>query len=285
MKQWWNTLRCAAWLGWQIESNWASPWLFLAFVFIKPLAGSLMLVCMYWAVQAATASGAPPHYLPFLYVSTACFLVMGGLAFGMTNAIVSDRDNYGMLKYIRISPVAFRSFLLGRGLSRAAQAGIGALLSVAMGLALFPELRRALDPSHIAWAWLVFYAACGLVMLASLGLLLSGIVMNMSRYGMFLSEGISGALYLFCGAAFPINVLPPWLRPLSLALPPTYWLESMRRALLGTSDTYLGGWSHPELAAAVVGSTAALMIVADVSFRWNERRAWRRGRYDECVGI
>jgi ABC-2 type transport system permease protein len=285
MKHWWNTLHAAAWLGWQVESNWASPWLFLAFVLVKPLAGSLMLVCMYWAVQQATAGGAPPGYLPFLYVSTACFLVMGGLAFGMTNAIVSDRDSYGMLKYIRISPVGFRSFLLGRGLSRAAQAGVGAGLSVAMGLALFPELRRALDASQIAWAWLMLYVVCGMAMLAALGLLLSGVVMNMSRYGMFLSEGISGALYLLCGAAFPIDVLPPWLRPLSLALPPTYWLEAMRRALLGTSDTYLGGWSHIELAVAVVASTVALAIVANAFFRWSEQRAWQRGRYDENVGI
>lgn len=285
MKQWWNTLRCAAWLGWQVESNWASPWLFLAFVLVKPLAGSLMLVCMYWAVQQATSGGAPPSYLPFLYVSTSCFLVMGGLAFGMTNAVVSDRDSYGMLKYIRISPVGFRSFLLGRGLSRAAQASIGAVLSVGMGLVLFPELRRALDASHIAWAWLTVYSACGLAMLAALGLLLSGIVLNMSRYGMFLSEGVSGALYLLCGAAFPIDVLPPWLRAISMALPPTYWLEAMRRALLGASDTYLGAWGHGHLALAVALGTMAMAVAADAFFRWSERRAWRRGRYDECVGI
>ena len=190
-----------------------------------------------------------------------------------------------MLKYILISPVAFRSFLLGRGLSRAAQAGVGAVLSLAMGLALLPELSHALDATHIAWAWLMLYVVCGLVMLAALGLLLSGVVMNMSRYGMFLSEGISGALYLLCGAAFPIDVLPSWLRLLSLALPPTYWLEAMRRALLGASDTYLGGWSHIELAAAVVASTVALAIVANAYFRWRERQALRRGRYDENVGI
>src|SRR5262249_48791022 len=35
----WSSLRWSAWLGWQIDTNWATPWLFLLYVLIKPLAG------------------------------------------------------------------------------------------------------------------------------------------------------------------------------------------------------------------------------------------------------
>src|SRR5262249_51964463 len=126
---------------------------------------------------------------------------------------------------------------------------------------------------------------CGSVMLIGLGLLLSGIVLNMSRYGMFLSEGVSGALYLLCGAAFPIDVLPPYLRSLSLALPPTYWLEAIRRPLIGTSETHLGSWSHSELAIAVMLGTAFMILAGHWVFRWSEQRAWRLGRYDESLGL
>lgn len=45
-------------------------------------------------------------------------MVVGGVAFGISNAVVTDRDSYGMLKFIRISPAGFRSYLIGRGLSR-----------------------------------------------------------------------------------------------------------------------------------------------------------------------
>src|SRR5262249_11393846 len=41
-----RTLRLAAWLGWQLETNWASPWLFALYMLVKPVCGSLMLVCM-----------------------------------------------------------------------------------------------------------------------------------------------------------------------------------------------------------------------------------------------
>ena len=43
----------------------------------------------------------------------------------------------------------------------------------------------------------------------------------------------AGAFYLFSGAIFPLEALPPVLRPIGLALPLTYWLELIRRALVG----------------------------------------------------
>jgi ABC-2 type transport system permease protein len=231
----WRTIRCSSWLGWQIECNWGTPWLFALYVLVKPLAGSLLLVCMYVAARSA-ASGVPPGFLPFLYVSSACFMLIGGMTIGMTQAVVTDRESYCMLKFIRISPIRLRSYLIGRGLSRAGQTGIGAVLTIAAGLALFPELRVALNGQSVAWGWLVFYLTAGAVMLPALGLLLAGIVLNMSRHGMFLSEGVAGTLYLLSGAVFPLDVLPGWLRPVSLALPPTYWLEGMRRSLLGDCE-------------------------------------------------
>ena len=281
----WRTLRCAAWLGWQIDSNWASPWLFVLYVLVKPLAGSLGLVCMYWAARAAAGGAVPAEYLPFLYVSSACFMLIGGVTFGMSNAVVSDRESYGMLKFIRISPAKFRSYVVGRGLSRALQALVGAVLTVGVGLALFPELRAALG-GPIAWGWLLLYLAAGVVMLLALGLLLAGAVLNMARYGMFLSEGVAGVLFLLSGAVFPIDVLPPWLRPFSLVLPPTYWLEGMRRALLGTTplQSPLSSWEHWHLGLALVASTLLLCLVAHLFFRWSEQRAWRLGRYDQVTG-
>ena len=55
--------------------------------------------------------------------------------------------------------------------------------------------------------------------------------MELTRH-MFLSEGVSGVVYLLSGVVFPIGVLPSWIQALSLTLPTTYWLEGMRRALM-----------------------------------------------------
>jgi ABC-2 type transport system permease protein len=282
----WHTLRCSTWLGWQIESNWTNPLLFLLYILVKPLAGSMMLVCMYWAARNVAGSQVAPGFLPFVYISSACFMMIGGITYGMSNAVVSDRESYGMLKFIRMSPVPLGTYLLGRGLSRAAQAAIGALLTVGIGVLLFPELRTALDGQAIAWGWLLVYVGTGAVMLVAMGLLLAGAVLNMARYGMFLSEGVGSVLYLLSGAVFPVSVLPLWLQPFSLALPPTYWLEGMRRALLGSTELQspLSQWTHGHLALALSASTYLLVLVGQAFFRWSERRAWRLGRFDESSG-
>ncbi|HLJ97655.1 MAG TPA: ABC transporter permease, partial [Gemmataceae bacterium] len=265
----WRALRWSAWLGWQIDSNWAAPWLFLIYVLVKPLAGSLMLVCMYLAVRVSAGRAVAPEYLPFLYISSACFMLVGGITSGMSQVVVTDRESYGMLKFVRISPAPLRTYLIGRGLSRAIQACVGAVLTVSVGLAIFPELRAALDGRAIAWGWLLFYLGTGVALLVTLGLILAGAVLNMARYGMFLSDGIAGALYLFSGAAFPINILPIWLRPVSLSLPPTYWLEGMRRALLGPASfpSPLSTWDHLQLAVTLLVSTLVLGVLAHLFFR------------------
>jgi hypothetical protein len=176
--------------------------------------------------------------------------------------------------------------LVGRGLSRAFQAALGVVLSLVLGLILLPELRLAWGRHPGAWGWLMVYLAEGTVMLVALGLLLAATVLNLPRHGMFLSEGVAGLLYLLSGAVFPTTVLPAWLRPVSLALPPTYWLEGMRRALLGPSEipTALSGWGHAQLASALLLSTLGLVAVAHFFFCWSERRAWRAGNFDKATG-
>jgi hypothetical protein len=60
--------RTAAWLGWQVEGNWADPVLFAIYVLARPLATALILAAMYSAVRAH-AGGAgrgrePPRRSP-----------------------------------------------------------------------------------------------------------------------------------------------------------------------------------------------------------------------------
>src|SRR5438876_249292 len=47
MSTYWRTFKTAAWLGWEMDSNWTEPWLFLIYSIIKPVAGAFILVFMY----------------------------------------------------------------------------------------------------------------------------------------------------------------------------------------------------------------------------------------------
>jgi ABC-2 type transport system permease protein len=284
-----RTLRWSTWLGWQIESNWADPWLFTLYLIVKPITGSLVLVFMFFAARAVVQT--PPEYLPYVYVSNACFGLVGTVMFGMSYVVITDREHYGMLKYIFISPARLQSYLLGRGIARALEGIVGGGVTVVAGMLLFAEVRSSVA-GGIDWLWLAIFLLIGGAMLYSAGMILASVVFNTHRSGMFLSEGIAGVVYLLSGVIFPLTELPRWLQGVSMALPTTYWLEGMRRALMGMppagsnlAKSPLAGFSNVELAGALAITTVGLTLFSQWLYRWSVRKAWRNGKIEEQSGV
>jgi ABC-2 type transport system permease protein len=286
-----RTLRWSTWLGWQIESNWANPWLFVLYLVVKPVTGSLMLVCMYYAARLAAETGAgatlrgavTPDKLAYMYVSNACFGLVGVVMFGMSYVVISDRESYRMLKYVYISPAKFQAYFLGRGLARMMEGVAGGTITLLAGLSL-PDIRGQLDIARVEWGYLLAYLVVGFVMLWAAGMVLASAVLNMSRNSMFLSEGIAGVVYLLSGVVFPLAVLPGPLRAASYCLPTTYWLEGIRRCLLGPTPGQFEGWGHGQILLALACCTAGLVAASQWFYRWSVRRAWRNGKIEETTG-
>ena len=71
----WRSFRLSSWLGWQIESNWADPFLFAIYSLIKPLASVMILVVMYSIITEWQFCISDVHlYLPgkcILYICRA----------------------------------------------------------------------------------------------------------------------------------------------------------------------------------------------------------------------
>ena len=71
----------------------------------------------------------------------------------------------------------------------------------------------------------------------SLGLISAGVIL---RYGLGAEEfawSLAFLLLPFCCVYYPVSVLPEWLQPIALALPPTHVFEGMRSILFhGTFD-------------------------------------------------
>lgn len=282
-----RTLRWATWLGWQIESNWADPRLFFLYLVLKPVCGSLVLVCMFYAARyAAGPTRVPAEFLPYMYVSSACYGLVGSVLFGMNYVVIQDRESFRMLKYIYISPARFQAYFLGRGMARGLEGLVGAGITILAGLAL-PPMRASVHFENLSVPWLLAYLVVGGVMLWSGGMILASAMLNMSRSGMFLSEGVAGVVYLLSGVVFPLSVLPSWMQAIGVCLPTTYWLEGMRRALTGPSavDSPLAGWSNWELLGLLTVSTVALTVGSQAYYRYAVRRAWRLGKLEETSGV
>lgn len=294
-----RTLAWSAWLGWQIESNWANPWLFTLYIIVKPIAGSLMLVAMFFAADmAATAAGrggVPPELLPFVYVSNACFSLVSSVMFGMSSVVTTDRDQYRMLKYIYISPARFQAYFLGRGLAKALEGIAAGAIIILAGMAL-PGIRSGVPLGSVQWGWLLAYLAVGFVMLWSAGMILAAAVLNLGRSASFLSEGVAGVVYFLSGVLFPLTILPRWLQAVGECLPTTYWIEGLRRTLIGPPQAIhipngsllappFADWQHADLLAMLAATAAGLALAAQVIYRWSLRRAWHNGKLDEAQSM
>jgi ABC-2 type transport system permease protein len=286
-----RTLAWSTWLGWQIEANWTDPRLFVLYLVIKPICGAMVLVFMFYAARYAAPMNVRAEFLPYIYISNACYGLVGTVMFGMSYVVISDRESYRMLKYIFISPGYFQAYFLGRGLARAMEGFVGGGITIVAGLCFGP-IRQSLDVNNISLVWLAVFLSLGFVMLWACGMILASAVLNMSRSGMFLSEGIAGVFYFLSGVVFPLTVLPRFLQYVGMSLPTTYWLEGMRRALTGVAPpgsplaaSPLASWELPELAGMLSITTIVLVIISQIFYQWSVRRAWRNGKLEETTGV
>jgi ABC-2 type transport system permease protein len=279
MKEATRSFRVATWLGWQIESNWTDPFLFFIYSIIKPIASVMILVIMYWVItQADTTS----PYFAYMYLGNTAYIYVGSILVGVSWAVIDDREHYQTLKYIYVSPIKFYFYLLGRGTARFLTGTLSVAITMAFGLL---ALKLSIHGSDVNWPYLAASMSLGLASLALLGLLLGAATMQMARHYWSVGESVAGALFLLCGAIFPIDVLPQWLRPLGFALPLTYWLESLRRAVLGSGASKdispsLSGISDGQLLLILLGATCVTGVISIYFSRWSEHRAREKGLID-----
>lgn len=274
----WRSLTTGARLGWAIESNWTDPFLFAVYAVARPVGAALVLVAIVWLVGGAGRA----DFLAFLVVGSACWTFVGSGMAGFVGAVLDDRERYRMLKYVVLSAVRFLPFLAGRAAAQLVTASAGFLVTLAFGVLV---LGVHIDFAAIDWLLLIAAMAVGLGSIVALGLTVAGLCLTVRREAWSYPEAIAGGLYLLSGAIFPPDLLPAFLQPLALALPTTWWLEGVRRALLGArTPGLLAGADDPIVLFALCASTGVLTLVSWTVFRTFERAARERGLIDQTTG-
>ena len=272
-----RSFRLAAWLGWQIESNWTDPLLFAIYSLVKPLSGAAILVIMYSVI---TGGDFASPLFPYMYLGNAFYLAVGQVMTGISYSVIDDREHYKTLKYLYVAPVHFPTYLLGRGVAQFIIASIAVFVVISCGV-LFLGLN--IELAEVNWLLFVSSLLVGVNMLALMGLILAGVMLLLVHHVWGLGEAVAGALYLFSGAIFPLQVLPPYLRWIGYLLPLTYWLELMRRSLIGpVAQAYptFSQFTNAELLGILVFLTVILGLLAFLVFRICEHTARERGLID-----
>jgi ABC-2 type transport system permease protein len=271
----WRGFKAATWLGWEISSNWTRPLMFVIYSVLRPISAAFILVVMY-RVISGRAPGSTA-YLAFLVSGVAFWsFVQYGFA-GLSNGMAEDRGEYRMLKYVYTSPVDFYVYLFGRGLAQLASAVASALIvlvvaTITLGLPIDP--LRVNYPLLLVGSFLALLAVIGMAM--AYGFLQLQAV-DAHGYG----ELGASVLYVISGAIFPIGVLPGILATIASLSPLVYWMELIRRTLLGSHAIRMfPTMSDADVLLRLVVTTVATLILAHLVFSWADRRARRRGLID-----
>jgi ABC-2 type transport system permease protein len=145
-------------------------------------------------------------------------------------------------------------------------------------------LKLPVNLLAVNYPLLIFSVAAGIFIITCLGILLAGISLVTAHHSFALTEGMSGLFYLACGAIYPIDILPVWLQYLSKALPLTYWLELVRRSVLGKSlSSTLGGFTNLELIGIMILTTLLLALFSHWIYRSIEHIARKYGKIDRLT--
>jgi ABC-2 type transport system permease protein len=285
-----RSFRTSTRLGWQMEANWTDPLLFFIYSVAKPVSSALILVFMLGVIGGA----ARPEYRAFVVVGSALWaFVLSGIS-GLAWTVLDDRERYRMLKYVYVSPSDFLVVLLGRGVARVAVGGMGALVTLLVGVVF---LGVPFDIAAVNWPLLAIVMAAGLASIVAIGVMLAAICLQTRQESWSYPEAVGGALFLVSGAIFPILVLPSIVQGIGMLTPLSWWIEGVRQSLFPGGISSIGGagslfqtltgqleptGGQIVLALLATGTVATLASIA--VFRASDRRAKDRGLLDQTTG-
>lgn len=280
-----RTIKNAAWLGWEMEANWTDPFLFATYSIAKPISATLILVVMFMVVTGGDTDNA---YFSYMFIGNALYMYVAEVLFGVTWVIHDDREHYMTLKQVYIAPINFYAYILGRSVIKIVITSAGVFITLAFGILM---LGVKIDVGQIDWLLLTGSIILGMGCICVLGLALGGITFLTARHSIGINEGVAGVFYVMSGIIFPITALPLWAQSISKVLPITYWMDSMRRALMPEAMaelnaaaafdvTGLGGVSNFYIMLFLAISAAVFFFLSLSVFRFADGVARRKGKID-----
>lgn len=277
----WRSFKTAAWLGWKIESNWADPFLFFIYSILKPITGAAIIVVMYSVI---TNGNFDTPLFAYMFIGNAFFQYVAAVMVGVSWAIIDDREHYKTLKYIYTAPVSVPAYLLGRGVARFLTASFAVIVIMITGVVFLKIPIRFAD---INWGLFLLSMVVGILMLSMLGILLAGITFLTVRQNFFIGDIIAGLMMILCGVVYPPTLLPPGLDQVGYFLPVTYWLELIRRSLVGQiADQFplLTEFSNVQILLFMVGLSIVFAGLGLWVFKLSDHEAREQGLIDWTTG-
>lgn len=232
LKQTLRSLYASAWVGWQVESNWTEPFIFIGLQIIRPLASTLLFPLLYIIGMNLTGQPVDSQYLTYVFIGTA-FLTPYMFVAETGGTIVSqDRERYGVMKSIYITSSSLTIYLLGRFVANAAVSLVSTVCSfflsyvfIVYGLGYPLPVQLVSIPNFVGALAAVYVGSVAVFyLLPSINLLTNKLQWSLTYY--FL-----GLLYLLGEILYPVKSLGPWAALIEYILPTNVALNTLRASL------------------------------------------------------
>ncbi|HPS32354.1 MAG TPA: ABC transporter permease [Anaerolineaceae bacterium] len=272
-----QTFRTSAWLGWMIESNWTDPFIFAVYSIIRPILTAAILIVMYLVIRGGDFSSAD---FVNLYIGNAFYILVGAAIQRVSFGIIDDREHYRTLKYIFIAPLQVPVYLIGRSVASILVSCFSVLFTLGFGI-LF--LKMPIVLAEVKWGLFVAAFFLGMAVMMCMGLILGGWTLIIKNNPWSLGDSMGAGLLIFSGAVFPLSVLPTPLQWIGNALPISYWLALIRRALvpeIGRTYPMYTNLSDLQLLLILLAFTLLYAVLAVVVYKRFDIIARERGNID-----
>ena len=244
---------------WRYPLNAAStvfqPLIWIAPVYFMGLAFSVNGKALGFSQYSGTTD-----FMSFILLGTVLESFINAVFWGMGYALKTDMDS-GVMESNWLTPIPRLLILVGHSVTN-----LTITLITSMGMLIFGALLFGFSTSGDVLKAIIPIIPM-MIGLYGFGFAFAAVVMIM-REANTLVDVSSFLVQIFSGANFPVNALPRFLRPIALALPLTYGLDSVRAHLLGTNTIVPLQW---ELALLIVFMFVMLWI-GTAAFRSLERR-------------
>ncbi|MEM1946793.1 MAG: hypothetical protein QW614_04690 [Candidatus Caldarchaeum sp.] len=269
VKKYLRMVSASAWVGWQVESNWTEPLIFIGLQVIRPLASTLLFPLLYVVGMSFVGGKTDPSYLTYIVIGTVFFIPYISAAETAGQVISQDRERYGVLKSIYITEASLTPYLLGRFAAVVCTALISTTSSLIIAYATFMYVfNLPLTMTSINFFQLSTAVIAVLIGSAALFYLLPSVNLHTNKLHWSLAYYVLGFLYLTGDIIFPVSSLTHYATFLTYIIPVNQALNMLRAAfgLPIESNVYL-------TLTTPAGWLAFSMVVFNLSVKQARRKA------------
>lgn len=232
---------------------------------LELLAAGFGLVTTWFLAKIVPPASVPGGYFSFVVTGLVTAALLSAAVL-VTARNVREQQQRGTLEALLGSGAGSLSLALGLTAYPSVSAGYVVAIYAVVGSVF------GLDLASPNWILAAIALALGAVAFAGLGVVGAALVIVVRRAAA--AVGWIVAIAVFAGGQyFPVDVLPGWIRGLSLLSPFTWCLRIVRDALLEGATVRE---ALPELTALAV-SAASAWVVGAVALTWALRYARRTG--------